>query len=62
LRTVGPQFFIIVSRQYELRDQLWLQLGPLDSNSPFRQSHNLPLDQLSAASRPPIEGNLYGHV
>jgi len=48
--------------QYELRDQLWLQLGPLDSNSAVCQSHNLPLYQLTAAARPPIKSNLHGHV
>jgi hypothetical protein len=48
--------------QYELRNQLWLQLSPLDSNSSLRQPHDLSLEQRSAASRPAFGRNLYGDV
>jgi hypothetical protein len=51
-----------VLNQNELRDQLWLQLSPLYTDSILGQPHDLSLKGGPAATRPTFERNLYGHV
>jgi hypothetical protein len=48
--------------QYELGNQLWLQLSPLYTDSTLIKSHDLSLERRRESPRPSLERNLYGHV
>jgi len=62
LFAVGPHTFVCLLDQRELRDQLWLQLGPLDADASLGQTHNLRIEPGSAATRSSFGRNLDGNV